>query len=711
MPEKIANYDRSAEREGSPLLGALLDSLKPFPGRGGITLRLAVACTLIVLVSYTFRMPFQDLMPFFVLFITKEEKVTTIITALLVLFAVTIAIAGAILIYKLTGDRPEFRIPGIALEIFVGMYLFRVLAIGAVGWIIGFVCAATQSLVYLSPSAEETVHQFLWLWVAIAFSIGVAWAANLLLFPISPVQLLQQEFVAGWQAVSLATRQLAAAQLSKGAQSLRPLVKRGPIRLLKLLKLSLMESRDLSVKQVRLRHIILGLDKIPRLIFSCAKTQFKSSAPIGISSGELAILERIDKEAENLKWESEAGLIAASPAATLPGTEMGANIPLRLLEAENIRKELATQDGEPENRPQSAAAAARRKPSLFIPDAFSNPRHVQFALKVTLAGMLGYLFYTTSDYYGIHTVFYTPLIIALASTGATIHKGLLRILGCIIGGGLGLIFSIWLIPRFETFETFLLVIFWVHALAAWVAVGNERISYMGLQIALTFDLGFLQGYGPPENVDPLRDRFIGIVLGICILTTVFAVIWPESADSSARERLAACLRTIGRLLRLRPLNDGSQNWNSQREQLELEIASRLSEANAYEEQAAFEELVHGSATAQGPTLEDLIGATEEIYVCSLPWMRKQSSGQTIEEGAQPGLAAEISERVSNAIEASANRIHPDQSRIADQNQTPIGELIEKADLDAGKHDGGFGELLSAVVELEILVGLDLPRSG
>jgi hypothetical protein len=324
-------------------------------------------------------------------------------------------------------------------------------------------------------------------------------------------------------------------------------------------------------------------------------------------------------------------------------------------------------------------------------------------LKVTLAGMIGYLFYTASDYYGIHTVFYTPLIIALASTGATIHKGLLRILGCIIGGALGLIFSIWLIPRSETFETFLLVIFCVHALAAWIAVGNDRISYMGLQIALTFDLGFLQGYGPPENIDPLRDRFIGIVIGICIVTTVFAVIWPESADLSARERLAACLRTIGRLLRLGPPNDGSQNWKSQGEQLELEIASRLSEANAYLEQAAFEESIHGSPSAQGPGLEDLISATEEIYVCSLPWMREQSSGQTIQEGAQPGSEQKIGERLSNALETCANWMHHDQSRIANQNQTPIDDFVKKADLDAVKESDSLGELLNAVAELQVLV--------
>src|SRR5580698_7574289 len=235
MPEKIANYARGADSGGVSFPSMFWDSLKPFPGRGRITLRLAVACTLVVLVTYTFRTPFQDLMPFFVLFITKEEKVTTAVTALLVLVAATLAIAVAILLYKCTGDRAEFRIPGIALEVFIGMFLFRVLSIGAVGWILGFIVAASQSLVYLVPSPEETVHQFLWLWVAIAFSVAVAWLANLLLFPVLPTRLLQREFVVGWHAVSAAAVQLTTNQTSAGAQLLRPLVKSGPIRTLKLL--------------------------------------------------------------------------------------------------------------------------------------------------------------------------------------------------------------------------------------------------------------------------------------------------------------------------------------------------------------------------------------------------------------------------------------------------------------------------------------------
>jgi multidrug resistance protein MdtO len=699
MPEKIANYAGGADSGGVSFPRMFWDSLKPFPGRGRITLRLAVVCTLVVLVTYTFRTPFQDLMPFFVLFITKEEKVTTAVTALLVLVAATLAIAVAILLYKCTGDRAEFRIPGIALEIFIGMFLFRVLSIGAVGWILGFIVAASQSVVYLSPSPEETVHQFLWLWVAVAFPVAVAWLANLLLFPVSPTRLLQREFATGWHAVSAATQQLATSQTSAGAQLLRPLVKGGPIRLLKLLKLALIESRVLHGKKAELTRMILSLDKITRLLFSYAKTHLKSSDALAIASGETAILSGLKIEAESFEQEFEAGFFPSGPA-TRPPMGTAEDTAPQLLEAEYALQDLAGQNAESGNHPQKAAA--RRKPSLFVADAFSNPKHVQFAIKVTLAGMIGYLFYTASDYYGIHTVFYTPLIIALASTGATIHKGFLRIVGCIIGGALGLVSTIWVIPRFETLGTFLFIVFCVHGLAAWICAGNERISYVGLQIALAFDLGFLQGYGPPENIDPLRDRFIGIVIGICIATTVFALIWPESADLSARERLAACLRTIARLLRIGRESNDSKNRGSQREQVELEIASRLSEANSYEEQAAFEELIDGSVATAGPKLEDVIAVTEEIYVCSLAWVREERSSETLQEE-KPKVTSEFAERLPNAVEACADRIDWHQRQIAAQDQTPVEYLIERPVFHSSKRGDSLEKLVSAVAELQVLV--------
>ena len=56
---------------------------------------------------------------------------------------------------------------------------------------------------------------------------------------------------------------------------------------------------------------------------------------------------------------------------------------------------------------------------------------------------------------------------------------------------------------------------------------------------------------------------------------------------------------------------------------ELEIASHLAEANAYQENAAFEALIHGSPSSKGTDLETATAMVEKVYVTSLPWIRAQ----------------------------------------------------------------------------------------
>jgi hypothetical protein len=375
---------------------------------------------------------------------------------------------------------------------------------------------------------------------------------------------------------------------------------------------------------------------------------------------------------------------------------------LQLVEAGNTIADFLDGGSEPDNPPDKARAQAKR--SLFVADAFTNPKHGQFALKVTLAGMIGYLFYTASDYYGIHTVFYTPLIVALASTGASIHKGVLRIVGCMFGGALALICSIWVVPRSETLGTFLFIVFCLHGLAAWIVCGGEKISYMGLQIALAFDLGFLQGYGPPHNIDPLRDRFIGILLGLCILATVFSLLWPESADSIARERLAAALRTIARLLGLANSDDRSQSLIWEREQLELKIASNLSDANSYVEQAAFESMLYGPDVVQVSRLAEAMTGVGEIYVASLPWIREQGSCQpTPKEDEGRKEAAELTKLFGGAMDAFADLIQEPVNRAAGQEQIAI--LLESVDSAGRKFDrNSLKELSRALAQFAVSIG-------
>ncbi|MGH8101376.1 MAG: FUSC family protein [Chthoniobacterales bacterium] len=186
-----------------------------------------------------------------------------------------------------------------------------------------------------------------------------------------------------------------------------------------------------------------------------------------------------------------------------------------------------------EDRPRSKSEPAGRH--FFKPDAFTNPTHVQFALKVTFAAMFCYIFYSAIDWSGIHTALITCTFIALESTEATLYKGTLRIVGCVIGGALALFTIVFLMPHMETIASLVVVVAFAAAIAGWVATGSERIKYAGLQIAFAFFYSLFQGYAPDTDLDNVRDRVIGILFGLIVTGLVFNYIWPERARSKSRE--------------------------------------------------------------------------------------------------------------------------------------------------------------------------------
>src|SRR5262249_59573659 len=87
----------------------------------------------------------------------------------------------------------------------------------------------------------------------------------------------------------------------------------------------------------------------------------------------------------------------------------------------------------------------------------------------------------------------------------------------------------------------------VIAPAAWIAMGNERTAYLGVQLAFTFGLAVLQGYEPSTDVTEFRDRFVGVVFGVTVMALVFAYVWPERAGDRMRQSLVAALRRMSEL--------------------------------------------------------------------------------------------------------------------------------------------------------------------
>jgi multidrug resistance protein MdtO len=96
-----------------------------------------------------------------------------------------------------------------------------------------------------------------------------------------------------------------------------------------------------------------------------------------------------------------------------------------------------------------------------------------------------------------------------------------------VGGLLGFLSIMYLVPHMESIVSLALLTATGAALAGWVAAGSPRISYAGLQIGLAFFMCVFQGFAPDTNFTTIRDRLVGIVLGLVVSSAVFLYLWPE----------------------------------------------------------------------------------------------------------------------------------------------------------------------------------------
>ncbi len=155
--------------------------------------------------------------------------------------------------------------------------------------------------------------------------------------------------------------------------------------------------------------------------------------------------------------------------------------------------------------------AASEPGRLFVPDAFTNPDYVRYALKGALAVMICYTLQSAVDWPGIRTCLITCMIVALGSEGATVQKGTLRISGALAGAAMGFLAILLLVPRMESITSLTLLVAAGTAVAAWVVLGSPRIAYAGVQIAFAFYVCVIQGFEPAWHFYTIRDRLIGIL--------------------------------------------------------------------------------------------------------------------------------------------------------------------------------------------------------
>ncbi|EPQ4268259.1 biotin/lipoyl-binding protein [Klebsiella pneumoniae] len=176
-----------------------------------------------------------------------------------------------------------------------------------------------------------------------------------------------------------------------------------------------------------------------------------------------------------------------------------------------------------------------------------DPRPYQAMLddaKARLTTLICYVFYTAADWQGLHTIMLSCVIVAQPGLGATMQKTWLRIGGALLASLLALLLIVFVQPWTDSLTGLLAMSLPVLALAAWIAAGSERIAYAGIQIGFTFALAFLSWFAPLTNLTELRDRVLGILLGVLVSSIVHLYLWPDSEAPQLKTRLAALYRRL-----------------------------------------------------------------------------------------------------------------------------------------------------------------------
>jgi multidrug resistance protein MdtO len=653
----------------SELLAFLRRELVPTPGRAGATFRLTVACLAATVPILTHHIPHALIVMVVMYLVTQEDAAATVLGSVLGVIGLTVGIGLALVAWEISIDTPPLRVCFFAAFLFGGLFLKRALTIGPLGSAIGLPAALTMLLPDIAPAVPEVLTEFaLWVWWCGTLGLAVNATVQFLLSPGDPLVLLRRELDTRLLAVEQALRRAvgpSAPSADPAPVPLATLAVAGMSRQVALLKTATLAHPWAREGRERLAALITLVDRLVtaaralELLRPAASTRADADR-MGRAADACQLLRKAFEELR-LPHAAEWQPLAVDPARGAPSL---------LGDIEGALDEIALA------APGPASGAASR-PGLFLPDAFENREYVRFALKGTLAALICYGAFIGFDYKGIYTSVITCFVVSLSTIGSSNQKGVLRFGGAAVGGLMGLVALMYLLPNVETIAGFWLVFGAGTAVAAWVNFGSPRISYGGYQTGLAFYKAILQGFGAAVTATVIRDRLIGIAFGLIVFGLVEHVLWPMRAMDALRARLSEVLRLLAELAQAGTGQDRGaaevDGWR-QRISLKLEEAQGLIESSKFEKDAP-----------ELDALQKTTGAVQIVFLLLLSLARQRP-------------APDLSEAVAAALEALATRVTAGFDGPAPDLQRAL-DALEGGVRPAAEHSGSVGAEASGALGL------------
>ena len=516
-------------------LAELLRLLMPFPGRLEFAVRLALICALTTLVVEIYQTPDPALTVYVVFFLNKPDRGTSLILNIVMVVLISLIITSVILVAIIVIDEPVWRVASMAAISLGLLFMASASKLRPIGGIVALIVAYALDLLGTVHGGEIATRGLLYVWLFIGIPAGVSMGVNLLLA--LPRHALLAEKV-------LARRlRLAATMLRAPSEGIRrdftECLREGNGELLKWLKLALVEKSAAREHVEALRQAAASSFEILALI-DVMDRDVDAALPAPLRERLTLTLDAMARILEDGRYPIDIEFEDAADGEQ--------SLPPRAADGSRQRQR-STHRPLPKLLPtHSLTDSAKKSGGFFLPDAFTNPEHVRYALKTTAAAMFCYVLYSLLDWPGIHTCLITCYIVSLGTTAETVEKLTLRILGCLVGAAAGIAAIVYLIPSITSIGALMIVVFLGALVSAWVAAGSPRIAYAGFQIAFAFFLCVIQGAGPSFDLTTARDRVIGILLGNIVVYVLFANIWPVSVGKRIDPAIAALLRRLSGLL-------------------------------------------------------------------------------------------------------------------------------------------------------------------
>ena len=637
---------------GAEFVDFLRRELAPTPGRGGATFRLTLACVIATIPILTHRIPHALVVMIVMYLITQEDTAATLLGSILGVAGVTLGLGAALLAWKVAIDIAWLRIAFFVTFMVVGLFLKRVLVVGALGSAIGLPAALIMIIQDVAPLPPEGLVEFaLWLWLCLALGLSVNLGVLLLLAPGDPLTLLRRELDTRLRVVEYVVRGLGGGSALTPAPmvSLDSLATAGMTRPLALLK-----TASLANSRARERHEALAatITLVDRLVTDAgALRTLLSSAPA------VPVRDSLERVADGCARARHALAAQRWPESVEEAVrprvvDLGAAELPPLADMARTLEQLAVA-ASVESPSRTTKAAGRR---FLLPDATTNPEYVRFAVKGTLAALICYVLFIGFDYPQIYTSVITCFVVSLSTIGSSNQKGLLRFGGAAVGGVLGLFALVYAFPNIDGVGGFWLVFASGTAVAGWINFGSPRISYGGYQTGLAFYKATLQKFGPAASATVVRDRLIGVAFGLIVFGIVEHLLWPVRAADRMHARLADVFRSLAALARAasRPHDDGG-DIDARRDL----ISQQVTDVQGFIESSKFEP---GAGAADAQAVQQLTGDVQMVFLVMLSIARHAESAPMPADAAR-AATTRVGGAAAALLEALAERVQHDGARF------------------------------------------------